>query len=121
VYELNKPEDKKAAKREDYKRWVQENRAYNTARHKKWSEENRPARLAMRARTDGKRRAQKMKTEVKDCPMVAALYTMARILTNTCEPMHVDHIYPLSKGGAHTFDNLQILTARDNLAKGNKI
>jgi len=34
---------------------------------------------------------------------------------------HVDHIVPLSKGGLHHQDNLQILRAEDNLKKGSKI
>ena len=34
---------------------------------------------------------------------------------------HVDHIYPLSKGGLHCLSNLQYLFAKDNLAKYNKI
>ena len=32
---------------------------------------------------------------------------------------HVDHIQPLSKGGEHAAFNLQILTAEENLSKGN--
>ena len=53
--------------------------------------------------------------------LILALYTAARILGNTCgEAFHIDHIKPISKGGLHSFDNLQILTAADNLSKGNK-
>jgi 5-methylcytosine-specific restriction endonuclease McrA len=38
-----------------------------------------------------------------------------------CPPgNHVDHIKPLSKGGTHTLDNLQYLSALDNLRKGSK-
>ena len=33
---------------------------------------------------------------------------------------HVDHICPLSKGGTHSPDNLQILLAEDNLKKSDK-
>ena len=33
---------------------------------------------------------------------------------------HVDHIRPLSKGGTHSPDNLQILLAEDNLKKSDK-
>lgn len=34
---------------------------------------------------------------------------------------HVDHIIPLSKGGLHNENNLQILFWKDNLKKGNKM
>ena len=34
---------------------------------------------------------------------------------------HVDNIIPLSKGGLHQQDNLQILRAEQNLRKGSKI
>ena len=31
---------------------------------------------------------------------------------------HVDHIYPISKGGLHHPNNLQILSGHDNISKG---
>jgi len=34
---------------------------------------------------------------------------------------HVDHIYPISKGGKHHPNNLQILTATENIQKSNKL
>lgn len=34
---------------------------------------------------------------------------------------HVDHIIPISKGGIHHQDNLQVLTKKENLSKGNKL
>jgi CRISPR/Cas system Type II protein with McrA/HNH and RuvC-like nuclease domain len=44
---------------------------------------------------------------------------------NTDDPlsikMHVDHIIPLSAGGAHSPENLRIISARENLEKGAKI
>lgn len=49
---------------------------------------------------------------------IADLHTEAvrlEIATGTC--YHVDHIKPLSKGGAHHPNNLQILTAEENLKK----
>lgn len=50
---------------------------------------------------------------------VIALYAKARALSElTGEPYHVDHIKPLSKGGLHHPDNLQVLRGVDNLRKG---
>jgi 5-methylcytosine-specific restriction endonuclease McrA len=52
---------------------------------------------------------------------VEYLYWLARDLTAVSgEQYHVDHIKPLSKGGEHRLDNLQILHAEDNLKKGAK-
>lgn len=40
-------------------------------------------------------------------------------ITLTGENIHFDHIVPWSKGGETTLENLQILCAKHNLAKGN--
>lgn len=45
----------------------------------------------------------------------------AKITEETGVPHHVDHIIPISKGGPHHPDNLQILTATENIRKGNKL
>jgi len=44
-----------------------------------------------------------------------------RITEETGVLHHVDHIHPISKGGNHHPDNLQILTATENIRKGNKL
>lgn len=36
------------------------------------------------------------------------------------EYYHVDHIEPISKGGLHHPDNLQVMHWQDNLRKGNR-
>jgi hypothetical protein len=45
----------------------------------------------------------------------------AKITEETGILHHVDHIHPISKGGKHHPDNLQILTATENIRKGNKL
>ena len=45
----------------------------------------------------------------------------ARITEETGILHHVDHIYPISKGGKHHPDNLQILTATENIRKRDKL
>ena len=44
-----------------------------------------------------------------------------RITKETGIPHEVDHIIPVSKGGLHHEDNLQILTRNENRRKSNKI
>ena len=57
--------------------------------------------------------------EQKD--QIKVIYDKARSLTEaTGIKHHVDHIKPVSKGGLHVPDNLQILTAKENLVKYNK-
>ena len=44
-----------------------------------------------------------------------------RLTEETGITHHVDHIIPISKGGLHHQNNLQVLTKKENLKKGNKI
>lgn len=53
---------------------------------------------------------------------VLGFYTIARYKTEeTGVEHHVDHIMPISKGGLHKPDNLRVITAKENLMKGDKI
>lgn len=50
---------------------------------------------------------------------VLAMYALAQKFSKlTGIEMHVDHIQPISKGGEHNVENLQLLAAPLNLAKG---
>ena len=75
---------------------------------------------------NAKRRANKLnqtpvltQQELQD---ITLYYTLAQQLTELgSTKYHVDHIIPLSKGGLHHPDNLQVLTQRDNLCKSTKL
>jgi hypothetical protein len=91
-----------------------------------WIEKNPELVRTYKRENEAKRRAKKAASVTAvskmEKSMIQALYRMAAILSNTCgESFHVDHIMPLSRGGTHTFENLQILSAHENLTKYNKI
>ena len=56
---------------------------------------------------------EKIKEIYGDCYELNQLYGYVRY--------HVDHVHPVSKGGKHHQDNLQILRATDNMKKSNKV
>ena len=58
-----------------------------------------------------------------DLSEIRRIYKEAKALSATGESYHVDHIVPITNPfvcGLHTETNLQILTAQDNMRKGNK-
>jgi len=78
---------------------------------------------AVSAANCAKRRAWKRKQSPKlnstERQQVIAIYKRCQELTeSTGIPHHVDHIIPLSKQGDHHPNNLQILTAAENMKKG---
>lgn len=102
--------------------YYQENREYILSFQKEWGKRN-PHKINQQA---AKRRAWKKKqtpdlTKSQE-EYIDYLYWLARDLRAiTGEDYHVDHIYPLSKGGLHHPDNLQILPSDLNLKKGSKV
>ena len=66
-----------------------------------------------------KRGAIKMKLNRDEKKRIAAIYQEAKFLTRTTGlEHHVDHIRPIAAGGLHHPDNLNVITASENLAKG---
>ncbi len=54
--------------------------------------------------------------------LIDNIYSQARLMEQrTGKKYHVDHVIPLSKGGKHLPENLQILTAKKNMEKNGKI
>jgi len=83
--------------------------------------QNNPDKINAR---NAKRRASKLKqiSSTANLNKIAKFYSKAQKLSkDTGIKMHVDHIIPLSKGGLHHENNLQIITATQNLRKSNKI
>ena len=57
-----------------------------------------------------------------DLNLIQEFYKIAELKTKeTGIPYEVDHIIPISKGGLHHQNNLQVITRTENRSKGNKI
>lgn len=104
-----------------YKHGLTGTEDYTKKYRKEYQENNRSKINAHTA----KRRAWKLSQTSSDADMIEIqkIYFMAALMNkiSTGIKWHVDHIIPLSKGGLHHQDNLQILEARINLRKGDKI
>ena len=97
----------------DSKRYYS-NLQYHSEKNKKWSREN-PEKVRAK---NAKRRAIKASA----IPPWANLEKIKEFYQNCPEGYHVDHIVPLQHPlvcGLHVSENLQYLTAEENLKKGN--
>ena len=107
---------------------AESNKAYRLANKEKTLDYGKAYYLANKDACNthtAKRRAAKLERTVawSDADAIKSLYTEAHRLTaETGEQHHVDHIIPLQGvlvSGLHVENNLQVLTAYDNLSKSN--
>ena len=103
------------------KAYIASNKAKETARKKAWNEANPDHRAAL----DGKGTAVERggsASEIYDIQLCIPFYAEARRLSKETGVLHhVDHIVPLAKGGLHCQTNLQVLTAVENIQKGDSV
>lgn len=108
--------------RETGQRWKAANRAYLAAYYAN-RQRTDPIYRGQKAACQRRRKAKlRARTTADDTPAIKAIYRAARELQDaTGIPFHVDHKIPLKHGGTHTIDNLQILTAEENMKKGARL
>ena len=119
-YEVNKEKlalQRKAYKENNKDKTAEYNKAYKEANKDKTAEYN------------SRRRARKRNAIPKflrNCGVekqrLRGIYKLRQLISEaTGIEHHVDHMWPLSKGGPHWSGNLQIITATKNLSKNDKL
>jgi 5-methylcytosine-specific restriction endonuclease McrA len=66
---------------------------------------------------EAKRRALKRNLDIIYEQGIKKIYNRCKQLRQEGHEVEVDHVIPLSKGGEHTVDNLQIILSTDNRSK----
>jgi len=108
-----------------HKAYYQDNKEKAAAYYKVYYQDNKEKNNERQA----KRQALKLNqipVHLRDCPKekerLQQTYKLCHLFTKATGVLHhVDHMWPLSKGGPHWSGNLQIITAKENLSKGYKI
>lgn len=102
-----------------HKQYNQKNKQQIQIYKKEWELANPKKVNVQRLIDSAKRRARKINATIN----LPKLFEndIKKLYKNSNKENHVDHIIPLSKGGLHVPWNLQILTAKENLVKNNKI
>lgn len=107
--------------KENYKEWMLANRERRNSWAREWSKTRKHKFSAKTAKRRALKLSQTPELTTEQASQVEYLYWLAKDLRAvTGETYHVDHIYPLAKGGLHHPDNLQVLPADINLKKGAK-
>jgi len=105
------------------RKWHQQNKQHKLEYNKSWKKAN----LGLVNAKQARRRAAKLQATPKwtDLEKIKEVYKEAHRLTKLLGiKMHVDHIIPLQGElvcGLHVPNNLQIITATENLRKSNKL
>lgn len=112
--------------KEYQKNWQKENRLANNATKRRYYATNHGKNVFYALKL--KRRAKKFGTD--DGTVTSQFLKQLADNTKTCiflgteltaENRHLDHIVPLSRGGAHTVDNVRFISAKANLMKHNRL
>ena len=126
-------EANKVRKAELYKLWAEKNpeqvrhlarkfRAANPEYRRTYEKANPPDPDAHAQRESARRARARQPVSWNDPDLTKAYYALAKIYREAGFDCHVDHIAPLrgkTVSGLHVHNNLTVLPARDNLAKGN--
>lgn len=104
------------------RQWREENRERDRELHRQWAQEN-----PLKAREAGRRRKARMKdaiVEKVDYSLIIEQYGyVCHICNRAIDPkdLHMDHVHPIARGGAHSYENLRPSHGVCNTRKKDKL
>jgi len=103
-------------------RWYLANKEHKDAHGREWSKNNLARKAELRARRRATKINQTPNMTREELGEIADIYKKCKEISLKTGIKHeVDHIMPLSKGGLHHPNNLQILTRVENRRKSDKL
>ena len=108
--------------RQRMKKWRNENPDLAKEAQKKWVKNNPHKVIASNSKHRAKRKNQKVILTREEELTIKEIYKARKRISDCIGvQFHVDHIYPIAKGGLHKLSNLQLLPAKINIRKKDKI
>lgn len=108
----------------EYKRgWDKSNAEYKVKYKREYQQEHKELYNSYNTDYRKKLKAQTPELSNREKKLIRKYYDLVKSLNKSVGYIgyHVDHIIPVSKGGIHHPNNMQILSAKDSMRKGNKI
>ena len=116
------PAEIKERRKQQYKEWYQRTKSYHKERTAAYRKQNKDDFARRSAERRAKLKGQSPKLSKSQKLWVKAIYKRAQLLTQLTGIIHhVDHWWPISKGGLHVPWNLYVIPAEDNLRKNDKM
>jgi hypothetical protein len=111
-----------AIKRQRMKKWRTENPELAKAVQDKWVKNNKHKVIANNSKHRDRKKNQTSILDYNEKLIINEIYRARKRISDCIGiKFHVDHIYPISKGGLHKLSNLQLLPEKINMRKGSKM
>jgi len=108
--------------RQNSLRWQKQNPEKACERSKRWHRKNPHVMASATSKYRVSKKNQTPQLSKQETKIIGEIYKACKRLSDcTGIKFHVDHIFPISKGGIHHPLNLQILPAKINIQKSNKV